>query len=102
MSLAGGYEHKEGDLDAVPLEITCGYSKDGRPDLKQFVISRVMDGDLPVFIPVLNGNAADKNHFREIVKRYGSSLREMGGRPDMGMGQRLLFGAECGRDLWKL
>ena len=79
MSLQGDYEHEEGDLDAVPLEITYGYSKDGRPDLKQFIISLVMDGDLPVFIQVLNGNASDKNHFREIVKRYGSSLREMWG-----------------------
>jgi len=79
MSLQGEYEHEEGDLDAVPIEITHGYSKDGRQDLKQFVISLVMDDDLPVFIQALSGNASDKNHFREIVKRYGASLRAMWG-----------------------
>ncbi|MDI6886795.1 MAG: DUF4277 domain-containing protein, partial [archaeon] len=56
-----------------------GYSKDGRPDLKQFVISLVMSDDLPVFIQALSGNASDKNHFREIVKEYGASLQEKWG-----------------------
>lgn len=79
MSLHGEYEHEEGDLDAVPIRITRGYSKDGRPDLKQFVISLVMSDDLPVFIQALSGNASDKNHFREIVKEYGASLREKWG-----------------------
>jgi transposase len=79
MSLQGEYEHKEGDLDAIPIQITRGYSKDGRPDLKQFVISLVMNDDLPVFIQALSGNASDKNHFREIVKEYGASLREKWG-----------------------
>lgn len=79
ISLQGEYKHEEGDLDAVPIEITYGHSKDGRPDLKQFVISLIMDGDLPVFIQALSGNASDKKHFREIVKRYGASLREKWG-----------------------
>lgn len=79
MSVHGEYEHEEGDLDAVPIEITHGYSKDGRPDLKQFVISLVMDDDLPVFIQALSGNASDKKHFREIVREYGASLKEKWG-----------------------
>jgi transposase len=79
MSLQGEYEHEEGDLDTVPIRITRGYSKDGRPDLKQFVISLVMADDLPVFIQALSGNASDKNHFREIVKEYGASLQERWG-----------------------
>jgi len=33
MSLQGEYEHEEGDLDAVPIEITHDFSKDHRPDL---------------------------------------------------------------------
>ena len=92
MSLQGEYKHEEGDLDAVPIKITQGFSKDHRPDLKQFVISLVMSDDLPVFIHALSGNASDKNHFREIVKEYGTSLREMWGRgQNMGMGQCGLF-----------
>jgi len=47
MSLQGEYEHEEGDIDAVPIQITHGYSRDHRPDLKQFVISLVMSDNLP-------------------------------------------------------
>ena len=75
MSLQGEYEHEEGDIDAVPIQITHGYSRDHRPDLKQFVISLVMSDSLPVFIRALSGNTSDKNHFREIVKEYGRSLQ---------------------------
>ena len=32
MSLQGEYEHEEGDLNAVPIQITQGHSKDKRPD----------------------------------------------------------------------
>jgi len=79
MNLQGEYKHEEGDLDAAPIEITYGFSKDHRPDLKQFVISLVMSDDLPVFIQALNGNTSDKDHFREIVEEYGTSLREKWG-----------------------
>jgi transposase len=79
MSLQGEYEHEEGDLDAIPIQITHGYSRNGRPDLKQFAISLIMDDDLPVFIQALSGNASDKSHFREIVREYGASLREKWG-----------------------
>jgi len=74
MSLQGEYEHEEDD--AIPIRITKGYSKNGRPDLKQFVISLIMSDDLPVFIKALSGNTSDKNHFRKIVKEYGSSLQK--------------------------
>ena len=64
---------------AVQIQITHGYSKDHRPDLKQFVISLVMSDSLPVFIRALSGNTSDKNHFREIVQEYGQSLQEKWG-----------------------
>ncbi|RJS70299.1 IS1634 family transposase [Methanophagales archaeon] len=79
ISLQGEYEHEEGDIDAVPIEITHGFSKDHRPDLKQFVVSLVMSDSLPVFIQALNGNTSDKDHFREIVQQYGQSLRDKWG-----------------------
>ena len=59
ISLQGEYEHEEGDIDAVPIQITHGYSMDHRPDLKQFVISLVMSDSLPVFIQALSGNTPD-------------------------------------------
>ena len=80
ISLQGEYEHEEGDIDAVPIQITHGYSKDHRADLKQFVISLVMSDNLPVFIQALSGNTSDKNHFREIVKEYGRSLQDKWGQ----------------------
>jgi len=79
MSLQGEYEHEEGDLDAVPVQITQGHSKDHRSDLKQFVISLIMSDSLPVSIQTLSGNTSDKTHFREIVKQYGQSLKESWG-----------------------
>ena len=93
MSLQGAYEHEEGDIDAVPIQITHGYSRDHRPDLKQFVISLVMSDNLPVFIQALSGNTSDKNHFREIVKEYGRSLQEKWGEDKCG-----IFGKESARN----
>jgi transposase len=58
MNVQGAYAHEEGDLDAVPIQITHGFSKEGRPDLKQFVVSLVMSNSLPVFIQVLSVTAS--------------------------------------------
>jgi transposase len=76
ISVEGEYEHEE---DEHPIKITYGYSKQGRPDLKQFVISLIMCGDAPAFIKALSGNTSDKDNFREIAKQYGAQLREKWG-----------------------
>ncbi len=75
-SVHGEYEHEEGDIDAVPIEITYGHSKDNRPDLKQFITSLITSNELPLFIQTLNGNASDNGHFRDIASKYGKSLKE--------------------------
>lgn len=47
-------------LDDGALVITRGYSKDHRPDLKQYGIGEVVDENgLPVMMEVLNGNESD-------------------------------------------
>jgi len=51
----GEYEHEEGDIDAVPIEITHGFSKDHRPDLKQFVVSLVMSDSVRQFARFYTG-----------------------------------------------
>ena len=79
ISVEGKYKHEEGDLDERSIEITYGHPKQGRYDLKQFVISSVMYGGAPAFIKALRGNTSDKNHFREIAKQYGAQLREKWG-----------------------
>lgn len=77
MSFHGEYKHEEGDIDAVPIEITHGYSKDHRPDLKQVVISLIVSKGLPIFIQTLSGDTSDKTHFKELVLEYGKSLEEI-------------------------
>jgi len=79
VSVQGSYEHEEGDIDAIPIQITNGYSKDGRPDLNQFVVSLITSKHLPVFIQTLSGNTSDRDHFRELANKYGESLDEIWG-----------------------
>ena len=44
-----------------PMRITNGFSKDKRPDLKQFVFSLLcVEGNIPCHARILDGNAADK------------------------------------------
>jgi len=52
-----------GDYDVTdpPFMITYGYSKDKRPDLKQFLVSMLcVDRNIPVFGKIEDGNASDK------------------------------------------
>jgi transposase len=44
-----------------PIRITNGFSKDKRPDLKQFVFSLLcVEGNIPCHAGILDGNASDK------------------------------------------
>lgn len=74
ISLQGEYIPVDGDIDAAPIQITHGFSKDNRPDLKQFVVSLITGRYLPMFIQTLSGNTSDKEHFRTVAKTYGESL----------------------------
>ncbi len=58
----------------VPIQITYGYSRDHRPDLKQFVMNLVCwnDGDIPAWIEVNDGNQSDKSHFVGLMQRFKS------------------------------
>jgi transposase len=63
VNLYGDYLSGEGE--EVPFKITHGYSKDRRPDLKQFVLSLLCVGtDVPIVGKLEDGNASDKalNH----------------------------------------
>ena len=57
VSVWGEYKPAPGD----PVRITNGFSKDKRPDLKQFVFSLLcVEGNLPCHGGILDGNASDK------------------------------------------
>lgn len=58
----------------VPVTIPYGYSRDHRPDLKQFVINLVCwsDGDIPAFIELADGNQSDKTRFAALMQEFKS------------------------------
>jgi transposase len=62
----------EDSAEPVPIEITYGYSRDHRPDLKQFTLSLITsgDGDVPLYLRVGNGNDADQAVFTEVIAEF--------------------------------
>ena len=70
---------KESDKNSepIPITITHGYSRDHRPDLKQFILDLIVtgDGNIPVFIEAASGNQSDKKAFGQIAKDYKKQLK---------------------------
>ena len=62
----------EDNAEAVPIEITHGYSRDYRPDLKQFTLAMITsgDGDVPLYLRVGNGNDNDQAVFTEVIVEF--------------------------------
>lgn len=76
MSVQGAYIGADSgavaDDGTVAIAIVHGYSRDHRPDLKQFVINLVCwgDGDIPAFISMGDGNQSDKACFARIMRQF--------------------------------
>jgi transposase len=72
MEVAGEYDDHEG----IGL-VTFGYSKDHRPDLKQFMIYLMssQDGDVPLLAKTVAGNTSDKKLFRERLKELQGQIQ---------------------------
>ena len=70
MSVEGEYLEK-GEKEGI-LKITHGYSRDKRPDLKQFMIDLICtgDGDIPLYFRVGDGNESDQKVFAQIIQEY--------------------------------
>lgn len=64
----GAYEVND---DPKIIEVARGFSKDHRPDLKQVVLSLVVNGpsSIPLWMDPLDGNSSDKVSFHETIKR---------------------------------
>lgn len=60
-----------------PIEITYGYSRDHRPDLKQFIIELISsaDGDIPIFFKPASGNQVDSSIFAKIFLSYKEQIQ---------------------------
>jgi transposase len=76
-ALQGEYEIAS-DEDTRAIQITHGYSRDHRPDLKQAMLSLICthQGALPTWLEPLDGNQADSGSFPRIVSDYIDQLQE--------------------------
>lgn len=70
------------DLADPPFEITYGYSKDKRPDLKQFLVSMLcVDRNIPILGATTDGNASDKTLNNELLTNISRYMAEHGLQP---------------------
>jgi len=77
MSVEGNYKSMTGEVEEnLPINITYGYSRDHRPDLKQFMMDLICsgDGDVPLFLRVASGNEADKAIFAQLLNDFKSQF----------------------------
>jgi transposase len=67
-----GKQDIEEESEPVPINITHGYSRDHRPDLKQFTLDLLTVGEegIPLFIKVGDGNELDQNAFPKMIKEF--------------------------------
>ncbi len=76
ISLQGDYAicqtENEENSEPIPIKIVHGYSKDKRPDLKQFLINLIVSGDggVPFFLECGNGNDSDKAKFAQLLSDF--------------------------------
>jgi len=73
-----------GDYDLIdpPFDITYGYSKDKRPDLKQFLISMLcVDRNIPILGTTTDGNASDKTLNNELLTNISKYMTKHGLQP---------------------
>jgi transposase len=71
ISMAGEYDREENPA----IDITYGYSKDHRPDLKQFLYGLITTTDgISIFGELMDGNLSDKTWNQEVLERLDTML----------------------------
>jgi transposase len=79
-SVWGDYQFAE--TQDLPFQVTYGYSKDKRPDLKQFVLSTLcVERAVPIWGKPEDGNAADKTLNRTLLSEIAQLLTQYGVQP---------------------
>jgi transposase len=69
--------------DNSPFEITYGYSKDKRPDLKQFILSLLcVGGNIPIIGKIDSGNASDKTLNNNLLSELSTHMKNLGVKED--------------------
>jgi transposase len=80
LSVSGSYEQAGlGDAEPCAIHLTYGHSKDKRPDLKQAVLSLVVNGpsNMPIWMDALDGNSSDKKEFHETIRKVRAFQKEL-------------------------
>lgn len=75
----GHYNLYDEPIDDHPFEITYGFSKQKRPDLKQLVHSMLtVDHGIPIYMKCESGNASDMKINENILKWVVDAMRKFG------------------------
>ena len=71
-------EQASAEGEPIAIQITHGYSKDHRPDLKQVVVNLITThrSQLPVWMESLSGNAADRKSFPKTIQAFCKQLQQ--------------------------
>lgn len=78
-SVWGEYRGSEHDPPAEGPRIVRGHSKDGRPDLKQFMTELLcVERGVPIFSSTLDGNSSDKRSNNRMLSRISSLMARQG------------------------
>src|SRR5262245_32280821 len=79
-SVWGDYQFAE--TQDLPFQVTYGYSKDKRPDLKQFVLSTLcVERAVPIWGKHEDGNASDKSLNTTLLSELARLLADYGVQP---------------------
>ncbi len=91
-SFHGNYEN--GANAEHPVQITHGYSRDKRPDLKQVVVHLLCSyrSQFPIWFKALSGNQSDKTTFPDTICEYLSQL--CGSEPPYFIADSALYSAQ--------
>ncbi|MBC6474576.1 MAG: hypothetical protein GDA48_18670 [Hormoscilla sp. GM102CHS1] len=78
----GEYKSSEENEVGEPraIKITHGYSRDHRPDLKQFTMELICsgDGELPLWMKMRDGNQSDQKQFAQTIKEFKKTFEFSG------------------------
>ena len=77
ISLEGKYENYSEENRENIININHGYSRDKRPELKQFMLDLMVtnDGDVPIFMRVGDGNESDKKIFTSFINDFQKNIK---------------------------
>lgn len=79
-SVEGEYENselpEEENSEPSRIKITYGYSRDHRPDLKQFMMNLMCssDGDIPITMRIGSGNESDSQQFALLLQNFSKQV----------------------------